>query len=63
MGQKDVEKIRTAIADYMKSEGCSCCQDAAAHEANTKRLANLLGVPLYKDGSGYNFTPFRTTKD
>jgi hypothetical protein len=63
MGQKSFEKIRTAIANYMESEGCSCCQDTDAHEANTKRLANLLGVPLYEDGSGYDFTPFRTTKD
>jgi len=43
----------------MYSEGCSCCRDIEAHEVNKKRLAELLNVPLYSDGSGYDFSLFR----
>ncbi len=57
-----IENIRTAVADYMRSEGCSCCRDIEAHEANTRRLAELLEVPMYSDGSGYDFTLFRSNK-
>lgn len=53
-------KIRRALADYMASEGCSCCQDSEAHREQEKVLAKLLRVPKYKDGSGYNFPKFRT---
>jgi len=52
----DKEKqIRQAIADYMRSEGCSCCQNIDDHKAHTARLAKLLSVKKYKDGSGYDF--------
>lgn len=54
------KEIRTAVADYMQSEGCSCCQDRDAHEQHKARLAKLLKVPTYDDGSGYNFSKFRT---
>jgi hypothetical protein len=54
------QQIRTAIADYMQSEGCSCCRDSAAHEKHTKVLAKLLRVPKYKDGSGYDFSKYKT---
>ena len=56
----EIKKIRKAIADYMQSEGCSCCRDTDAHEKHAKRLAELLRVPEYPDGSGYNFPKFRT---
>jgi hypothetical protein len=58
-----LEKIRQAVADYMRSEGCSCCRDTKAHEASAAKLAELLDVPKYEDGSGYNFAPFRSRKD
>ena len=53
----DMEKeaIRDALADYIRSEGCSCCQDTEKHQEAAKRLAELLNVEPYKDGSGYNF--------
>lgn len=54
--------LRTAVADYMRSEGCSCCRDSEAHEAHTKALAQLLNVKQYPDGSGYDFGPYRTTQ-
>ncbi len=60
---KELRKnLRQAIADYMWSEGCSCCRDNDAHEAHKMRLAELLNVPLYGDGSGYNFRKFRSRK-
>lgn len=54
------KKIRTAVADYMGSEGCSCCRDVDGHEVHKAALAKLLNVPKYSDGSGYNFEKFRT---
>lgn len=55
-----LKEIRQAIADYMSSEGCSCCEDVDAHILHTKRLAKLLMVPMYKDKSGYDFSKFRS---
>lgn len=55
----EIEKIREAVADYMESEGCSCCR-GSNHKENEKRLAELLDVPQYSDGSGYNFVKFRS---
>ena len=53
-------EIRHAVADYMRSEGCSCCQDTDAHRKAEARLAKLLRVPKYKDGSGYDFGKYET---
>ena len=57
-----LEKIRTAVADYMTSEGCGCCQNIDAHKEHTETLAVLLNVPPYSDGSGYNFYLFCSDK-
>lgn len=57
-----VVSIRRAIADYMVSEGCSCCRDDDGHTKNKARLAKMLNVPKYDDGSGYDFLRFRTKK-
>ncbi len=57
---KRLETIRQALADYMQSEGCSCCEDRPAHEKAAAMLAGLLEVPMYDDGSGYNFNQFAT---
>lgn len=60
MTEKDKAKLREAIANYMYSEGCSCCQDRDAHIEHTKVLAELLNVPMYDDKSGYDFSKFRS---
>ena len=52
--------IRRAIADYMRSEGCSCCRDIEGHEINEARIAKLLKVKKDSDGSGYDFSKYRT---
>ena len=51
-------QIREAVADYMNTEGCSCCRNNDGHSETKERLAKLLRVPKYSDGSGYNFNKF-----
>ena len=57
---KTLEEIRRAVADYMSSEGCSCCGDYDAHNEHKAALGRLLNVPQYKDRSGYDFSRFRS---
>ena len=54
----DLHALRTAVADYMYSEGCSCCRDSEAHRANKERLARLLKVK--KKDDWYDFSKYRT---
>lgn len=58
----DIKNIRRAIADYMWSEGCSCCRSIPDHEEHAEAIAKLLKVKKYKDGSGYDFSKYRTNK-
>ena len=58
-----LQKIRQALADYMRSEGCSCCENTTAHEESKERLAKLLDVPAYDDNSGYDFWQFVTPRE
>lgn len=53
-------ELRQAIADYMYSEGCSCCEDTEAHKEHEARIAKLLSVPKYDDASGYDFSKYRS---
>lgn len=54
--------VRQVVADYMGSEGCSCCEGDDHHE-HRGRLAKMLGVPKYTDGSGWDFPRFRTKEE
>lgn len=54
------KKMRELVANYMQSEGCSCCQDFEQHKIDKEALAKLLNVPKYDDGSGYNFPKYQT---
>ena len=60
MTNKERKELREAVADYMRSEGCSCCQDIDGHKEHAARLAKLLNVPMYDDKSGYDFGKFRS---
>ncbi|MGV8863241.1 MAG: hypothetical protein ACOH2T_19005 [Pseudomonas sp.] len=60
LGEK-LEKIRTAVAEYMYSEGCGCCR-GSDHEGNTEVLAELLDMDKYSDGSGYDYFKYRANK-
>lgn len=53
------DRIRTAVAEYVWSEGCSCCE-REEHKEHKRALAELLGVEQYEDGSGYNFSKYLT---
>lgn len=55
-----IAAIRRAVADYMQSEGCSCCSNVEAHKKHAATLGKLLGVQKYPDGSGFNFRKHRT---
>ena len=57
----DIIAIRKAIADYMYSEGCGCCQ-GSVHGEHENVIGKLLNVPMYKDKSGYNFSKFQSKK-
>lgn len=52
--------IRRAVANYMQSEGCGCCQNTETHRVHAKVLAKLLRVPMFQDRSGFNFGKFRS---
>ena len=52
-------RLRKALAEYIHSEGCSCCENTKEHDKAATKLANLLNVPKYKDGSGHDFDRYR----
>lgn len=54
--------LRRAVADYMASEGCSCCRNVEAHQEHKARLGKLLRVQKYADGSGYDFGRYETPR-
>ena len=53
------KKVRKALADYIQSEGCSCCR-GDDHEKHAEKLAKLLQVEEYSDKSDYNFNKYAT---
>lgn len=53
-----LKAVRTAVADYMSSEGCTCCQNIEAHQEHRAALGKLLHVKKYSDGSGYDFSKY-----
>lgn len=54
------KQLREAVANYMRSEGCSCCQNIDAHTEHKKVLAKLLNVKPYSDNSGYDFSKYQS---
>ncbi len=56
------KELREALAEYMWTEGCTCCRDSDGHEQNAERLGKLLGVRKYADKSGYDFDRYRSSK-
>lgn len=58
-----LETIRRVLADYMRSEGCSCCERTDDHKEAARLLAGLLDVPMYEDGSGYDFYRFASDEE
>ncbi len=57
----NLNEVRTAVADYICSEGCGCCE-GKNHSIHKDVLGELLKVPKFKDNSGYNFWIYKTQK-
>ena len=57
-----IKKIREGVANLICASGCSCCRDTDGWEEAKKLLAYILRVPKYSDGSGYNFSKFKTKR-
>lgn len=55
-----IAQVRQAFADYVATEGCSCCRDIDGHRAASERLGKMLNVKKYSDGSGYDFYAYKT---
>lgn len=51
-------QIREAVANYMRTEGCSCCGDYNQHDLDRQALGKLLRVKPYEDGSGFDFSRY-----
>lgn len=60
MTRAERAELRRLVADYMSSEGCSCCRLIEEHVCHAKALARALKVQKYSDGSGYNFHRYCT---
>ena len=56
---KNLDKIRKNVADLYCASGCSCCRDNEEWERASNELANLLNIPEYDDGLGYDFYSVR----
>ena len=58
------KKVREAVANYMVSEGCSCCQDYDQHKVHRQVLGELLDVEpqksSYDDEPYYNFYQYKS---
>jgi len=54
--------IRKAVADYIATEGCSCCQDVDGHKDAMERLGKMIKMKKYSDGSGYDYSLYRSKK-
>lgn len=55
-----ISEVRASFADYVKSEGCSCCRNTIKHDEAMEKLAALLEIEPYKDGSGFNVYKYAT---
>ena len=53
--------IRAAVADLVRARGCGCCGGGDKWDDAIARLADILEVETYGDGSGYDFTPYETS--
>jgi len=52
-------ELRNLVAILYCASGCSCCQDTETWNATAEKLGKLLDIPVYDDGSGYDFYTVR----
>lgn len=65
LAQREAEiraELRTLVADYMGSEGCSCCR-GSDHEDHRNALCKALDMRKYSDGSGYDYGRYQSKGD
>lgn len=55
-------EIRQAVADYIATEGCSCCRDIDGHEDAMERLGKLIRMKKYDDGSGFDYVRYKSNQ-
>ena len=54
------KKVRIALTEYVRSEGCSCCR-GHNHDEHANQLGELLGYQQYKDSTQYDlYSPIKT---
>lgn len=53
--------IRRAVANYVRSEGCSCCE-GHNHDKHGNTLGKVLQAEKYTDGSGYDLYQYATKR-
>lgn len=63
MKKKKLNKLRIAISEYMRSEGCGCCTDEPMHSQISDKIGKLLKFAPYDDGSGYDFYSLTSKSD
>lgn len=49
------EDLRNTFIEYVKTEGCSCCEDRDPHKQAKDKMGELLNFPKYTDKDEYNF--------
>jgi hypothetical protein len=49
------ERLRLLFANYLRTEGCYCCQDEA-HESIGDEIAEMLDMPRHGDDSGIDWS-------
>ena len=55
--ERERAEVRFAVAQFIRSEGCSCCE-SSDHEEHENMLARLVGAARYDDDSGWDWSPF-----
>jgi hypothetical protein len=56
---QEIEKIRLEVAKLYCASGCSCCRDDDNWYKSAENLANILDIPKFEDGSGFDFYKVR----
>ena len=51
---KKIDKIRLAFCNYVRTEGCSCCEHDSHQKEDKEIICRLLKIPRYKDNSGWD---------
>jgi hypothetical protein len=54
-----LDNVRREVARLHYASGCSCCRDDDEWDAAGAALGELLDIPPYDDGSGFDFSAVR----